>query len=172
MLTDFHLSGISIGVDAAIIFVAWKLFNARKEDIKKEKKERIESNTEAIFADLMAADKLIDDLFKSIHAQAPFEHLVKIHEQIWCLLKKLKLTAAIKGTPELYNAIDENTGHYRTAMEDKSDPILGIYSLALLLVDIMQGLQESKEVIDDYIKDRFTLTPEEIRKEVQAKLNN
>jgi len=84
-------------------------------------------------------------------------------------LKKLKLKAAAIATPEMNNAIAYPIKKYK---ENAGSPKLAMYSLALLFENIMKELQEDKAVIDDYIKDRFDLTPEQIRKEIQTKLND
>ena len=166
MITDFHVSGIGISLDLAIILAIITFFIGQSQAKKEEKLKRLKTDVEAVFEELLHADELISHFHSLVNTNPP--ELKEVHSNIWTLLQRLKLKAAVKGTPALYHAIDGCVEKYKHSMENKGSPLLGMYSLALLVGKIMEELQEDKEVVDNYIKSRFDLN----LKEIEGKLKS
>jgi len=164
MITDFHISGIGISLDLAIILAVTTFFIGQHQAKKQEQSERLKNDIEAVFEELLHADELINHFHHLLNTNSP--ELENIHNTIWALLKKIKLKAAVKCSPDLYRTIDDCIEHYKKSMENEGNPVHGLYSLALLLGKVMNKLQENQAVVDDYIKDRFDLDLKDIEEKL------
>jgi len=155
------LTGVQIGVDVAIIFVAGAFFYGWIKDKKEEKEKEKEKDIQLIFNKIGDFNELINDLYKAVSKEKEVvseENITILNLVPPMLLEELtKLQLIIlsnNASDDLYKKVKELTEVMEKAIKDTGNPGLCLYIAALTLGELLLHIK-SQETVDLYMKDRF-----------------
>lgn len=161
---DFKLTGISIGMDIAIIFAALGLIYAlwkdrhermqREVDAENQRKQReVDAVNKLMLDQIKEWDQLIENFFDILVGKDEGD-LVSIHKKIWSNLKELRMLAAANAQKEIYDTLAKHMNAYKGHMESNRVKD-GFIELGRMLRSMMALVQKNEEVLDNYFNDRF-----------------
>lgn len=173
---DLKLSGISVGLDLAIIVVIVSFVIARIQDKKDAKQKEKNQNAQTIAQGLQL---LISNIVRHKKADSNSEEDDLIRGETLCVMKeeliRLRLNIVTFGTPELYRdthpyfssfegALSGN-GYSNSEDHHKYGAKHALFSVAALLDQALKTAQEA-DVVNKYIKNIFNLTLVDINNEL------
>lgn len=153
---DFKLTGVSIGMDIAIVFAALGLIYSWWKDRQERKQKEVDAVNQLIFNEIQKWDPLLDAFFSEIKksSSGDLNGLHRIHDEIWSNLKKLRALAAAQAQKETYATLAKHIEAYQNHMQSGHVKD-GFIELGKMLRSMMDLLQTDETVLDDYFISRF-----------------